>query len=340
MRSFLFFLVYSSSEACSSGDSERIQALESRLDQLELEVEHFSRAIDCDEGESVCSCPAGEEAAPGWLTQKCISPSDQCSTSVWDSWRLPLNVSPLHYQLEFDFGGGLEEADMVNGRFVYHGTASIRARVNEKSCEIVLHANFDTVVVKSVHVKINNENVRLALFDQNKEKQMLRITPNYPLPAGVEVDLDLSFMVNVPTNLESLDGLYSSYFDDENQSRKYLLTTQFEAWGARMAFPCFDEPSIKATFDVKMTYKHYDDSYTALFNTAVMESEETAPGLRTDTFHTTMHISPYLLAIIVSVSLSVARSKLKLTRSATDKSDWQVTRWCRSQHYWPSKVAR
>ena len=87
------------------------------------------------------------------------------------------------------------------------------------------------------------------------------------------------------------------------------MTTQFEAWGARMAFPCFDEPSIKATFDVKMTYKHYDDSYTALFNTAVMESEETAPGLRTDTFHTTMQISPYLLAIIVSVSLLVARNK-------------------------------
>ena len=134
---------------------------------------------------------------------------------------------------------------------------------------------------------------------------MLRITPHYPIPAGVEIELELTFMVNVPTNAESLDGLYSSYFDDEHGARKYLLTTQFEAWGARMAFPCFDEPSMKATFDVTMTYKHYDNTYTALFNTAVVESEEPAPGLRTDTFYTTMHISPYLLAIVVSVSLTI-----------------------------------
>lgn len=43
-----------------------------------------------------------------------------------------------------------------------------------------------------------------------------------------------------------------------------IATTQFEPTYARRAFPCFDEPSLKAEFNFEITYPK---GYNVLFNT-------------------------------------------------------------------------
>jgi aminopeptidase 2 len=96
-------------------------------------------------------------------------------------------------------------------------------------------------------------------------------------------------------------GFYRSSYKSKDGSQKYLATTQMEPTDARRAFPCFDEPALKAKFTITLVA---DKGLTALSNMdAVSEKEVDAhygnKKKTAVTFRETPLMSTYLLAFIV-----------------------------------------
>lgn len=95
-------------------------------------------------------------------------------------------------------------------------------------------------------------------IDRNTEpglEDQLVVSLHSPVPSREERHgntqgyLTLRFHYNLP---RALGGLYLSPYV-QNGRPKALAVTQLEAIDARNAFPCFDEPDAKASFDVTVT---------------------------------------------------------------------------------------
>lgn len=77
--------------------------------------------------------------------------------------------------------------------------------------------------------------------------------------------------INVMNNFKS-----SIFSKNKKLLFRWLLTTQFQPNSARKAFPCFDEPKYKATFEmaISLSKKAANDGYAALFNTDLVKRTE------------------------------------------------------------------
>lgn len=67
---------------------------------------------------------------------------------------------------------------------------------------------------------------------------------------GYRYDITITFGGVLGTGM--LRYYCSSYVDQKTQKKIWLSVTQFEPTHACQAFPCFDEPEMKATFDISL----------------------------------------------------------------------------------------
>ena len=155
-----------------------------------------------------------------------------------DAVILPTNVKPTRYRLTL-------EPNL--GDFTFTGEETLDIEVLEATDEITL--NSAEIAIQSCAVSAGGQaptSPRDIVFDQANETVTLKL--EHELPAG---PARLEFKFTGELN-DRLRGFYRSHYRDVDGNEQYLATTQFEATDARRAFPCWDEPSLKATFDVTL----------------------------------------------------------------------------------------
>ena len=197
-----------------------------------------------------------------------------------DPYRLPRAVTPRHYALALT-------PDLEAHRF--EGTATIEVTVHERVADIVINAVELTIHSSTVCDAQGKQQHGRVTLDQGHE----RITITFP-DALATGDATLTVAYAGTLN-DELRGFYRSTFTDGEGRERVIATTQFESTDARRAFPCWDEPEHKATFQVSLLVP---DGLLGLSNTPVVDERPAAGGTWV-TFARTMKMSTYLVAFIV-----------------------------------------
>ncbi|KAG7109061.1 Alanine/arginine aminopeptidase like protein [Verticillium longisporum] len=206
---------------------------------------------------------------------------------------LPDAIRPSHYVVS------LRELDFKN--WTYQGTVSIDVEVVKPTKEVVINALELKLSKASVTVTQNKstESYEFASISLDEKKQRAVIAFDQEIPASQKASVLIHFEGILNNDMA---GFYRSKYtpavtpaasvprDDEWH---YMLSTQFEPCDARRAFPCFDEPNLKATFDVEL---EIPDDQVALSNMPVKDTKRTRDGFHLVSFETSPKMSTYLLA--------------------------------------------
>lgn len=209
--------------------------------------------------------------------------------------RLPCNIKPVHYDLRlkpnFD-------------DFTFTGKVAISYQLaadTESLQSVVLHAN---------HLKITEGHARprgeadnstgnqLTTVTYSKATETATLEFSDGLEASGVIDLAFSGELN-----DKMKGFYRTKFS-VGDATVYAATTQFEPCDARRAFPCWDEPALKATFTVTLVFGKYittgDQRLERIALSNMPEVSRTGQDNEVEVkFDKSPVMSTYLLAFIV-----------------------------------------
>ena len=197
--------------------------------------------------------------------------------------RLPEQVVPKHYAIEL-------APDLDTATF--SGSVTIDIDIVEAT---------DTIVCNAAELDINGALLEAGGASRgldaalDSEAQRLTLAPvegSRPFaPGPARLRIRFSGVLN-----DQLRGFYRSTYTDDSDRTQVIATTQFQSTDARRAFPCWDEPALKATFEVTLVVAQ---DLLAVSNTAQTSRESLADGRERVRFAPTMPMSTYLVAFVV-----------------------------------------
>ncbi len=196
------------------------------------------------------------------------------------SVQLPSHIKPERYTLTI-------KPDLEAS--IFTGKEIINILIDKTIKNITLHSK--DIKIETVEL-IQGKNIQFAQkISYDIKSETTTFTFKQQIKKGkAKLSLVFEGIIN-----DSLRGFYRSTYTIDNKI-KYITTTQFEATDARRAFPCFDEPTHKAIFDISLIVP---GAHTAISNTIPTSIKEHEGGYKIIKFASTPRMSTYLLAFII-----------------------------------------
>ncbi|KAG4071567.1 hypothetical protein HA402_011721 [Bradysia odoriphaga] len=204
------------------------------------------------------------------------------------SYRLPNDTIPFRYDVWLSTA-------IHEGNFTFDGRVRIQIQIIVNTPNITLHSRQLTitgVTLLDAEQAPIEENVS---YGRREVQEFLDIQPSQSLVSGTIYWVEITYFGTLRTDDA---GFYRSSYTNSAGERVWLATTQFESTDARHAFPCYDEPAIRATYSIEI---RHDASYNAISNTPVIaRTPEDGTNFVTTRFEEIISVHSYLIAFKVS----------------------------------------
>ncbi|KAJ6580508.1 peptidase family M1-domain-containing protein [Mycena vulgaris] len=157
-------------------------------------------------------------------------------STALDTYRLPILVTPLHYDLKI-------RTDLE--ALSFDGAVEVAMMFDADTASIVLNA-FE-LELGAASLVVGQETLRPTSQQVNADTQRVTLSFEKVFTRGSHAVLRMTFS----GKLQSLFGYFKSEWVHDGKT-EYTAATFFEPTYARRAFPCWDEPALKATFAISL----------------------------------------------------------------------------------------
>ncbi|XP_068175730.1 aminopeptidase Ey-like isoform X2 [Antennarius striatus] len=214
----------------------------------------------------------------------------------WQSYRLPDSLAPVSYNVT------LWPRLEINkdGLFIFTGNCTVVFRCVKETNLIIIHSNkLNLTTFNGFHAKLRGLNGATApgmnLTWLEVPTQYLVVQLDGLLQADSMYELYTDFVGELA---DDLGGFYRSEYTEDGV-KKVLATTQMQPTDARKAFPCFDEPAMKAVFHINLIHPNNTKALSNGMNYEPVSINVDGQDLLYTTFEPTEIMSTYLLAFVV-----------------------------------------
>ena len=173
--------------------------------------------------------------------------------------KLPKQVVPEEYAVRI--------APDIEKR-TFAGSETVKLNVREPVRQLVLNA----LEIKITKAALDGKVIPDSAIKLDPAQQTLTLALAGELPAGNH-QLELEFTGKI--NQQGQGLYYAPYQEQGTGAKKIMLGTQFEATDARRFFPCWDEPSFRARFQLTAVVP---ENFTAVSNMPIEKERKVAGG--------------------------------------------------------------